>query len=962
MEKIGGGGICEIKEVLPESAEEEPLEKKFISQVRNSTTEKVTSENKYETTTAARQEENSIPKKKIKKTAVKKSLAENGQTFLDVSKGNITITENGAVGGGLSENETELNPKGYWITGKTSSYRVTVNKDVKTTLTLDNVDITVNSLDCINVSHAYVTIVLVGKNLLYCDCASADFDKGGCAVNKDGMDGELVIKCQNSDKEGHICDDTCGSLSAKGNPDKLDICAIGSSLRGTKRAGEAGFSNFTIEGGNIEVSGGGHSCGIGAACTTEHNSGGAGYAKNIRINGGNIKATGTAYGAGIGGGLGTRVEGLYICGGKVEAKGGQYAPGIGTSMTGMGFNEQSMKVNDIKISGGDTIVIAVGDADSDMPGIGSGGGQSYVTDAAAIPEFGYQGYIQDGTSLTNYSFVEGTPFKEKKEINVGKFYTKVYFGPFRDANGIEDSTKEQIGANHIISQTGGDPFTEEQLKGLSMVTGKQENGSDFPASDLTYVDKTQLDAVNKAKTAGKTGEFPVTFMTPNGTTATITVFLKDKGTDAADIHPEQEMEPTIAADDYGTDSGGDAWTEEEVQKLCDVKGKNENGTTYNQKDLKPDAEQLSAINEVKTAGRGGKFELTFDSPAGKKATVEVVLKAYDETTEENGEIIKGLNIISQTGGSAFTEKQLKEFSGVVAWDDKSASISRDDLLLPDAAQIQAINQAKTAGKTGEYPLTISTPNVTKITIHVYLRDNGSSHKEGEEASSIGANGFTKPTGGNLFTEAEIKELCKPLGKDLYGNNEVPSVDAGQLKKINDAKDNYRTGEFPLTFTLQDGTKTVVTVTLTGVHKVTFDPDGGDYQPEYQMVNGGEKAKQPSEPKKDGYTFGGWYYIDENGKEGKWDFEQPVNGNMRLTAKWDPVPKEPSSEERKTTERPKTEQRKRTPPKWKYKEVKEERRLRVARTGDENGRMWFFLCLAGSSGMILGLLFRKRKIK
>lgn len=958
-----GGGICEIKEVPPESAEEEPLEKKFISQIINSTTETAASEEKYETTAAAQQEENSIPRKKIKKTATKKSLAENGQTFLDVSKGNITITANGAVGGGLSKNETELNPKGYWITGKTSSYRVIVNKDVRTTITLDNVDITVTAFDCIEVSHAYVTLILVGENKLYCDCPAASHDKGGCAIGKNGMDGELVITCENSDEEGHKCDDSCGSLSAKGNPDKLDICAIGSSLRGTKKAGEAGFSNFTIKGGNIEASGGGHSCGIGAACMSQSFSSGVGYAKNITISGGNVKAIGTSSGAGIGGGYGTKVEGLYITGGKVEAEGGAYAPGIGSAYNGSNgvAPAQTMEVKDFKISGGDTVVTAVGDQSTNMPGIGSAGGTSLVSNAVAVPDFGYQGYIQDGISLTNYSFVEGTPFKEKKEINVGKFYTKVYFGPFRDANGIEDSTKEQIGANHIISQTGGDPFTEEQLKGLSMVTGKQENGSGFPASDLTYVDKSQLDAVNKAKTAGKTGEFPVTFTTPNGTAATITVFLKDKGTDAADIHPEQ-MEPTIAADDYGTDSGGDSWTEEDVQKLCDVKGKNENGATYDQKDLKPDPEQLSAINEVKTTGRGGKFELTFDSPAGKKATVEVVLKAYDEITEENDEIIKGLNIISQTGGDAFTEKQLKEFSGVVAWDDTSASISRGDLLLPDAAQIQEINQAKTAGKTGDFPLTISTPNGTQITIYVYLRDNGSSHKEGEEASSIGANGFTKPTGGNLFTEDEIKELCKPLGKDLYGNNEVPSVDAGQLKKINDAKDNYRTGEFPLTFTLKDGTKTVVTVTLTGVHKVTFDPDGGDYQPEYQMVNGGEKAKQPSEPKKDGYTFGGWYYIDENGKEVKWEFEQPVNGSMRLTAKWDPVPKEPSSEERKTTERPKTEQGKQTPQKWKYKEVKEEKRLRVARTGDENGRMWCLLCLAGSSGMILGHLIRKRKIK
>ena len=879
-----------------------------------------------------------------------------------MSKGHITITENGAVGGGLSENETGLNPKGYWITGKTSSYRVTVNKDVRTTLTLDNVDITVTAYDCIEVSHAYVTIVLVGENKLYCDCPSASHSSGGCAIGKNGMDGELVITCQNSDKEGHFCDDTCGFLSAKGNPNKLDICAIGSSLRGTKIKGEAGFSNFTIKGGNIEASGGGHSCGIGAICMTEHFSDGEGYAKNITISGGNVKAIGTSNGAGIGGGYGTKVVGLYITGGKVEAKGGSNAPGIGTASNNSSNGyapSQTMKIIDLQISGGNTIVIAEGDKDTNMPGIGSAGGPSYVTNAVAVPDFGYQGYIQDGTSLTNYSFVEGTPFKKEKEINVGKFYTKVYFGPFRDANGIEDSTKEQIGANHVISQTGGQAFTEEQMKGLAMVTGKQENGSDFPYDDLTYVDKEQLEAVNKAKTAGKTGEFPVTFTTPSGTTARITVFLKDKGTDAAEIPPEQ-MEPTIAADDHVTDSGGDAWTDEDVQKLCDVKGKNEQGVTYDQKNLTPDADQLAVINEKKTASIGGKFDLTFTSPSGKKATVQVTLKAYDEVTEEHGEIIKGRNIISQTGGSVFTDEQLKEFSGTVAWDDQPAPIAREDLVLTDRSQIEEINQAKTGGKTGDFPLTIATPNGTQVTVHVYLRDQGSSHKKGEEASSIGANGFTKPTGGKLFTEDEIKELCKVMGKDLYGNNEVPSADAEQLKTINDAKDHYRTGDFPMTFTLQDGTKTVVTITLTGVHKVSFDPNGGDYHPEDQIVNGGEKAAKPREPKREGYTFQGWYYVDENGKEAKWDFDMPVNDSMRLIAKWKPVFREPSSEEKKPTKEYKpTEKSKQTLQKWKYKEIKKTRRLRVAKTDDEKGLMWPFLCLAGGSGIIAFCLIRKR---
>ena len=79
--------------------------------------------------------------------------------------------------------------------------------------------------------------------------------------------------------------------------------------------------------------------------------------KNIRISGGNVKAIGTANGPGIGGGYGSDFDGLYITGGKVEAKGGANAPGIGTSI---GYRND-YKLKNVQISGGDTVVIAIGD-------------------------------------------------------------------------------------------------------------------------------------------------------------------------------------------------------------------------------------------------------------------------------------------------------------------------------------------------------------------------------------------------------------------------------------------------------------------------------------------------------------------------------------------------------------------------------------------------------------------------
>ena len=890
-----------------------------------------------------------------------KRLAENGQTLLDVSQGDIRITEHGAEGGGLSENESELNKKGYWIKGTTAQYNIIVEKGVTASLTLENIDITCDDkkMDCINVSHANVTVTLIGTNKLLCNSGDQNKGKQGCALAKDGMDGSLTLRCTDSGRKGHKCDDTCGTLSAKGNSSIKHAGAIGSTVRNAGYLGavdlaELGFSNFTIEGGNIEASGGQHCPGIGSSCITEHYANGQAYTKNIRITGGNVKATGTDYGSGIGSGCGNKVEDVYITGGTVYAKGGKYAPGIGASGFDESYNETGL-TQQVEISGGDTVVTAVGDQSTNMPGIGSAKGEDHNTDINAVPETGYQGYIQDGESEDNYVFTDETPFSEKTEIKVGKFFTMVYFGPHRDVNEIESTTKEQIGANHVISKTGGAGFTEEQMKGLTMVIGKQENGSDFPMDRITYTDKSQLDAINKAKISGKTGEFPLTFRTPNETTVTVTVFLKNKGTDAAGIDPER-MESTIAADDYTSAAGGDAWTEEDIQKLCDVKGKSESGENYELKEMTSDAKQLANINEKKTAGIGGKFNLTFKSPAGKTVTVEVTLKVYDETSEKNGESIKGQNIITQTGGSAFTEKQLKEFSGTTAWDDKGVLIDREELILSDLSQIQEINRAKTAKRTGDFPLTIETPKGARITIRVYLRDQGTSCQEGEAASSIGADGFTKPTGGKNFTDIEVVELCKALGKDAYGNKEEPKPDAKQLQKINEAKSKYQTGKFPLIFALKDGTKTTVNVILTGVHKVSFDPDGGDYQPEDQIINGGEKASEPREPKRDGYNFAGWYYVDEKGNEEKWDFNTPVNDSMRLRAKWKRESNR-SSLEKKDTQNT-TPKQNQTSQKWNYSEVTKSGH--AAKTGEQSRMPWVLGCVTGAAGIILCALSIKKR--
>ncbi len=63
---------------------------------------------------------------------------------------------------------------------------------------------------------------------------------------------------------------------------------------------------------------------------------------------------------------------------------------------------------------------------------------------------------------------------------------------------------------------------------------------------------------------------------------------------------------------------------------------------------------------------------------------------------------------------------------------------------------------------------------------------------------------------------------------------------------------------------------------------TFDADGGTPEPNDQSVQYGDKLSKPEEnPKKEGYTFDGWY---KNGDE--WDFDtDTVTGDTGLIAKW-----------------------------------------------------------------------------
>ena len=490
--------------------------------------------------------------------------------------------------------------------------------------------------------------------------------------------------------------------------------------------------------------------------TTEHN---IVVEKEIKteltlcVKGGNIKAKAGYHSPGIGGACTTSVASIE--GGMGE--GGSYGPAIGSVCVSY--------LKNIVISGGDTLVIAKGDEVSKAPGIGKTDYAGFTIPTTlervtASPNSGYQGYVQDGESMENYTFMEGTPFKTETDIRVGKFYAVVYFGQFRDKNTVEPTTNEQIGANHVISKTGGKEFTKEQLKELTKVNARDKSGNLLSADQIRFVREDQTEASNKAKGAGKTGDYPLTFCTANGTEVTVQIYLRKDGTDVAPIDPDASV-PTIGANDFEKDTGGEGFTEEQLKLFGELKGKDRDGTTIDLDGFAVDQDQMERLNKAKTSGEAGIFDLTYTSSAGAEVTVQATLVKYDAIGENDGsdtsEIIKGMDVVSRTGGDPFSEEQLKDLTMVKAFDKSGNQILTEELKFSDPDQLEQINAAKTEGKTGNFKLTMKTSEGTKVTVQVYLRDSGSdsTQYDPEKTSSfLAANNAVHETGGEGFTKSQ----------------------------------------------------------------------------------------------------------------------------------------------------------------------------------------------------------------
>jgi hypothetical protein len=168
-------------------------------------------------------------------------------------------------------------------------------------------------------------------------------------------------------------------------------------------------------------------------------------------------------------------------------------------------------------------------------------------------------------------------------------------------------------------------LTEDTLKALSHVTGRDADGFPYEPGELALKDASQLTAINKAlKSAAAGSRYPVTYVTPEGTSVTVYVTIKDKGAQKQGEH--------ITANNFSYPVTAGELTPEKAKELARAAAVYGSGSPIDIERISADQAQLKAINDALSAARNGtKLPLTFTTPGGASVTIEVTLTKNEVT-------------------------------------------------------------------------------------------------------------------------------------------------------------------------------------------------------------------------------------------------------------------------------------------------------------------------------------------
>ena len=150
----------------------------------------------------------------------------------------------------------------------------------------------------------------------------------------------------------------------------------------------------------------------------------------------------------------------------------------------------------------------------------------------------------------------------------------------------------------------------------------------------------------------------------------------------------------------------------------------------------------------------------------------------------------------------------------------------------------------------------------------------------KSTQDISLNDVPKALDDGILTEMADGEICE---KGMYYYALFP--DEGSDLKFNQDKyqPRLKVGQPYVNGKIYDGPGFLYIVKYGPLkYNITFETDGGS-KVEPQVVAEGDKVSKPADPKKSGYTFGGWF-TDKECKNA-YDFNKVVTGNLVLYSKW-----------------------------------------------------------------------------
>jgi len=293
------------------------------------------------------------------------TLNAEGQTILVIDDDDIVISAHSIKARDINGKPvTEINPKGYVITGTSTQSIINIESGTETTIVMQDA----------KCKHMYIQ-------------ANTQIDmklSGTNSLGKDGLAGSGLIVIGEVEISGLSNDDNLvGSLSTRGG-----MNAAGIDVGGTMK----------INSGSITAVGGANAAGI-------NNQG------NLIINGGYIRAecggfsVNNVRGAGIGGNEGKGCGNIWITGGSVSAvasmdKYGTTAAGIGVGQGGYGGN--------IEISGGN--ISAIGGWSTNAAGIGGNGTNIKISGGTIRATKGNSTIGQKGIDGVHVQIIGGSVF------------------------------------------------------------------------------------------------------------------------------------------------------------------------------------------------------------------------------------------------------------------------------------------------------------------------------------------------------------------------------------------------------------------------------------------------------------------------------------------------------------------------------------------------------------------------